>query len=162
MLRYTIILFKGDFLMKTFRQSCITLFVALFISFSGTTIASGAEYEGAMATQIKKTTTDSNGQKLQYLRTEKPEVTVLVVEIPAGGETGWHQHPVPVYAYILSGAITVEMENGEKYDFREGDPIIEVMNTPHNGINKGKATAKLIVFYTGEQGNPNTVRISHK
>ena len=148
--------------MNTLRQSFITFFLAFFISVSGTTIASGAEYEGVKATQIKKTTTASNGQKLQYLRTEKPEVTVLMVEIPAGGETGWHQHPVPVYAYMLSGAITVEMESGEKYDFREGDTIIEVMNTPHNGTNSGTVPAKLVVFYTGEQGSPNTVKITHK
>jgi quercetin dioxygenase-like cupin family protein len=63
---------------------------------------------------------------------------------------------------MLSGAITVEMENGEKYGFKEGDTIIEVMNTPHNGVNSGPVPAKLIVFYTGEQGSPNTVRVTHK
>jgi len=147
--------------MTTLRQPFITLFLALLISFTGTAIASAAEYEGVMATQIKKTTTASNGQRLRYLGTEKPEVTVLIVEIPAGGETGWHQHPVPVYAYMLSGAITVEMETGEKYDFKEGDAIIEVMNAPHNGTNSGRIPAKLVVFYTGEQGSPNTVRVTH-
>jgi quercetin dioxygenase-like cupin family protein len=70
--------------------------------------------------------------------------------------------PGTVYAYMLSGAITVEMESKEKYDFREGDSIIEVMNTPHNGKNSGTAPAKLLVFYTGEQGSPNTVRTTHK
>jgi len=148
--------------MGTLRRSFITFFLTFIISVSGTTIVSGAEYEGIKATQIKKTSTASNGQMLQYLRTEKPEVTVLIVEIPAGAETGWHQHPVPVYAYMLSGTIAVEMESGEKYDFREGDTIIEVMNTPHNGRNSGTVPANLVVFYTGEQGGPNTVKIPHK
>jgi len=148
--------------MGTLRRSFITFFLTFIISVSGTTIVSGAEYEGIKATQIKKTSTASNGQMLQYLRTEKPEVTVLIVEIPAGAETGWHQHPVPVYAYMLFGAITVEMESGEKHDFREGDTIIEVMNTSHNGRNSGTVPANLVVFYTGEQGSPNTVKIPHK
>jgi len=148
--------------MNALRQSFIIVFLACFISVSLTSSASGAEYEGVKATQLKKTTTASNGQKLQYLKTEKPEVTVLMVEIPAGGETGWHLHPVPVYAYMLSGAITVEMESGERYDFREGDTIIEVINTPHNGTNTGRVPATLVVFYTGEQGSPNTVKTTHK
>ncbi len=148
--------------MKTSRQSLTIFLLALFVCVIGATGVSGAEYEGVTATQIKKTTTASNGQKLQYLASEKPEVTVLIVEIPAGGETGWHLHPVPVYAYMLSGAITVETESGEKRDFREGEAIIEVMNTPHNGMNSGTVPAKLVVFYAGEQGSPNTVRIAHK
>jgi quercetin dioxygenase-like cupin family protein len=148
--------------MKTYRQSLTIFSLALFVCVMGATGASGAEYEGVKAAQIKRTTTASNGQKLQYLATEKPEITVLMVEIPAGGETGWHLHPVPVYAYMLSGAITVEAESGDKRDFREGDAIIEVMNTPHNGMNSGTIPAKLVVFYTGEQGSPNTVRVIHK
>jgi len=148
--------------MKTFRQSVITYLLALFILNSAAINVSAAEYEGLIVTQIKKSTTASNGQKLDYLKTDSPEVTVLIVEIPAGGETGWHIHSVPVYAYMLSGAITVEMENKETYHFREGDALLEVVNTPHNGKNTGKAPAKLVVFYTGEQGKPNTVKVVRK
>jgi len=148
--------------MNTLRQSVITYILTLLILSSAAINAPAAEYEGVMATQIKKSTTTSNGRKLDYLKTDSPEVTVLIVEIPAGGETGWHMHPVPVYAYMLSGAITVEMENKEKYDFREGDALFEVVNTPHNGKNVGKTPAKLVVFYTGEQGKPNTVKVDSK
>ena len=145
--------------MKTFRQAFITFILSLIMLNTTVIKAAAAEYEGVKATQIKKSTTTSNGQKLDYLKTDSPEVTVLMVEIPAGGETGWHSHSVPVYAYMLSGAITVELENNEKYDFREGDAIIEVVNTTHNGKNMGTIPAKLVVFYTGEQGKPNTVKV---
>ena len=70
-------------------------------------------------------------QKLEYLRTDKPEVTVLMVEIPAGGDTGWHYHPVPVYAYVLSGSITVEIDNGDTYGFREGDVVLMSEEEPN-------------------------------
>ncbi len=148
--------------MNTFRQSVITYFLALLILNSVAINASAAEYEGVKATQIKKATTASSGQKLAYPSTDSPEVTVLMVEIPAGAETGWHIHPFPVYAYMLSGAITVEMENNEQYNFKEGDAILEVVNTPHNGRNVGTVPAKLVVFYTGEQGEPNTVKVTRK
>ena len=145
--------------MNTLRQPVVAYFLALLVVICAARNSSAAEYEGVMATQIKKSTTSSNGQKLDYLKTDSPEVTVLMVEIPAGGETGWHIHPVPVYAYMLSGAITVEMENKETYDFSKGDALLEVVNTPHNGKNLGTVPAKLVVFYTGEQGKPNTVKV---
>lgn len=145
--------------MNILRQS-VKVYFLIFLFLSCLTMnATAVEYEGVMATQIKKSTTASNGQKLDYLKTDSPEVTVLIVEIPAGGETGWHMHPVPVYGYMLSGAITVEMENKEKYDFKEGDALLEVVNTPHNGKNVGKTPANLVVFYTGEQGKANTVKV---
>ena len=118
------------------------------------------EYLKARVTTLKAATTAANGQKLAYLKTDNPEVTAAIVEIPPGGETGWHLHPVPVYAYMLSGSITVEMEDGKKYDFREGDAIFEVMNTPHNGTNRGDRPARLVVFYTGAAGKPNVTRMN--
>ena len=143
--------------MKNVRRGMVIFFVVI-VSLYIQTVSETAEYEGVKVTQIKKATTASNGQALQYLKTDKPEVTVLMVEIPPGGETGWHIHPVPVYAYMLFGAITVELEGTEKYDFKEGDAIFETMNTRHNGKNTGTVPAKLLVFYTGEQGSPNTVK----
>ena len=118
------------------------------------------DYEGVKATRILTSTVASNGQKLSYLKTDNPEVTAMLVEIPPGGETGWHVHAVPVYAYMLGGSITVEMEGGKKYDFKEGDAIFEVRDTPHNGRNTGDRTARLVVFYTGEAGKPNITRVN--
>ncbi len=117
------------------------------------------DYQGVKSTRILTSTVASNGQKLSYLKTDNPEVTAMLVEIPPGGETGWHEHAVPVYAYMLGGSITVEMEGGRKYDFKEGDAIFEVRDTPHNGRNNGDRPARLVVFYTGEVGKPNVTRV---
>jgi quercetin dioxygenase-like cupin family protein len=125
----------------------------------GSVGAFASDYEGVKVTVIKKATTAANGQKLAYARTDKPEVTVAMVEIPPAGDTGWHSHQIPVYAYILSGAIAVELEDGKQYEFKEGEAIIEVINTPHIGRNRGKAPVKLVVFYTGAEGGQNTVKV---
>ncbi len=133
------------------------LFVFLFLMYAAPP-AFSSDYEGVTVTSLKKTTTTTNGQKVSYPVTDSPEVTAVLVEIPAGGETGWHLHPIPVYAYVLSGALTIEMETGEHYSFKEGDAIVEVVNAKHNGRNTGKVPAKLVVFYTGVAGSPVAVK----
>ncbi len=117
-----------------------------------------ADYQTGVKVQVlKKATAAANGQELAYPQVAKPEVTVALVEIPPGGETGWHSHPFPVYAYVMAGALTVAIGSGGEQDFREGEAIIEVVNTPHNGRNRGTVPARLVVFYTGALEKPNTV-----
>ncbi len=117
------------------------------------------DYRAVRSTTILTSSVASNGQKLSYLRTDNPEVTAKIVEIDPGGETGWHTHPVPVYAYMLSGTITVTLADGRTYDYKEGDAIFEVRDIPHNGRNNGTTPARLVVFYTGAAGTPNVKRV---
>lgn len=114
---------------------------------------------GVEASLILKTTTTTGHYPAKYLNTDKPEITVMKVEIKPGAETGWHSHPVPLYAYVLEGDLTVEVKGGKTYQFATGDAIVEFVNVPHNGKNFGTKSVMLIVFYTGEIGNPNTVMV---
>lgn len=117
-------------------------------------------YVGAVkAEKILVTTTAGNGQKHVYLKTERPEVTAMTVEIPPGAETGWHLHSVPVYAFVLAGTLEVEISGGKTLVFKPGDAIVEVQNLAHNGKNRGGETVRLAVFYTGEEGRPNVTRV---
>ncbi len=116
------------------------------------------EYRNVSVRKVLTSTTVSDGSRIRYLRADDPEVSVLVVDVPPGGSTGWHSHPVPVYAYMLEGVLAVEMENGKTFEFRKGDAIIEVVNTGHNGYNPGREKARLVVFYTGAVGVPNVVK----
>jgi len=38
-----------------------------------------------------------------------------------------------------------------------GDPIIEVVNTMHYGINEGKTEAEIMVFYAGTLDDPTRI-----
>ena len=116
------------------------------------------DYKNVEVSKVLVSSVTSNGTPLRYLQTAQPEVTVLVVRVPPGGSTGWHQHPVPVYAYMLEGTLNVEIKGGQTYIFKKGDAILEVMNTLHNGYNSGSETATLVVFYTGAVGVPNVVK----
>jgi len=136
------------------RQAVFILFLLLILP----SIVLGEEYKNVEVTKLITSTTASNGQPLNYLQTANPEVTALIVSVPPGGSTGWHQHPVPVYAYMLDGTLNVEIKGGKTYVFKKGDAILEVMNTLHNGYNSGLEHATLVVFYTGAVGVPNVVK----
>lgn len=110
------------------------------------------------ATVIFKTGTTANGQAIIYPTTEQPEATMLHVEVPAGKETGWHKHPVPGYAYILSGQLTVNLKDGSSNTYRAGQGFAEVANTLHNGKNEGSEAVKLVVVFTGIAGQPFTIK----
>jgi quercetin dioxygenase-like cupin family protein len=121
--------------------------------------AGAAEYDtGVQGKVILQTEATSNGDPIAYLKTDHPKITVMTVDIAPGAKTGWHSHPVPVYAYVMSGRLTVEIEGGKTSEFKEGEAIIEVINTRHNGINHGKIPVKLVVFYIGGKDIPNVIK----
>ena len=120
---------------------------------------SAGEYDtGVQGKVILHTDKMSNGEPIDYLDKDHPRVTVMKVEIAPGKETGWHSHPMEVYAYVLTGRLTVELEGGKKTEYKKGDAIIEVVNLKHNGINRGKIPVKLVVFYLGGEGMPTVIK----
>ena len=140
------------------RKYLVTLL--LFFALGVPYFAVAGDYaSGVEASLILKTTTTTGHYPAKYLNTEKPEITVMKVEIKPGAETGWHSHSVPLYAYVLEGDLTVEVKGGKTYQFTAGDAIVEFVNVPHNGKNFGTMPVVLIAFYTGEIGTPNTVMV---
>ena len=121
--------------------------------------ALGADYQGGVsATVLKSSSVTGNDQKIAYPVTDKAEVTAMMVTLAPGAETGWHSHPIPVYAYVVEGKLDVELEGGQVITYRSGDAIIEVVNTLHNGSNQGPEDVRLVAFYTGVEGTPNVVK----
>ncbi len=148
--------------MTSFRKTLVALIAIVSLTLFSQPVAFCGDYEGLQVTPVKKATTTTNGRKISYPKTDSPEVTIVTVDIPPAGETGWHLHPVPVYAYVLAGTLTIEFKDGKQNIFKQGDAIIEAMNTPHNGRNLGKVPVKLVVFYTGVEGRPNTIKVQGK
>lgn len=140
----------------------LLLLAAIFTGASGLLGAGQAGAEGykpaIRVSPLLRTSTTAAGQPIAYPRTDAPEVTAVLVEIPPGAETGWHKHPFPCYAYVLSGELTVEMEGGRTNRIAAGQALVEAVNVLHNGRNTGGEPAKLVLFVTGEKGKPFTVR----
>lgn len=155
--------------MKPFLQPAVKrparLFMTVVPSLIAVLLAGGAataraeDYAQASVEKLLVTSINYAGQPLAFPLNGKPEVTALVVHLPPGSSTGWHKHPVPVYAYMLEGEMTIRTENGVEKRFMKGEPIIEVVNLLHNGTCTGKSTASLVVFYTGVEGVPNVIKV---
>ncbi|MDR2001166.1 MAG: cupin domain-containing protein [Zoogloeaceae bacterium] len=92
-----------------------------------------------------------DGKALAYPE-GRAEVTAMQVEIALGAETGWHQHSVPSFAYMLQGELEITLKDGTVNRLKAGDAVFEVVGTTHNGRNVGDVPVKLVVFYAGAAG----------
>ncbi len=110
------------------------------------------------ATPILQSRTTVAGVTIAYPKTDSAEVSALLLEIGPGGETGRHMHPYPTFVYVLEGAIDVAMDGGAVHSYKAGDSFLEVVNTWHNGTNKGTSPAKILVVFAGVHGKANLVR----
>ena len=81
------------------------------------------------------------------------EPVVVKITIPAHKELTWHTHPMPSFAYVLSGEITVEDDTGNKKHFTAGEVMPETVHTVHRGF-VGDQPAAFIVFYAATKGMP--------
>lgn len=140
--------------MKFIRTVFFTSTLLLSHTFAAQALTSSAAVK---ATPLLKSTSSWNQVPIQY-PTGTAEITGLLVEIAPGGETGWHQHPVPSFGYILEGELDVHLKDGKINHLKAGGAIVEVVNTLHNGKNVGKSPVKLVVFYSGSEGQALTVK----
>lgn len=107
-------------------------------------------------TPLLKTSSSWDGQQITYPEGQG-EVTALVIELAANSETGWHEHPVPSFAYILEGNLEITRRDGSVKVLKPGDALAEVVNTYHNGRALNGEPVKLVVFYTGTVGKVLTI-----
>ncbi len=110
-----------------------------------------------LLTPLLESSTDVLGAPLAYPE-GTPNVTAAIVTIPPGGETGWHEHEVPLFAYLLEGELTVDYGEKGTRTYRAGEAVLEAMNWPHNGTNTGNVPMKLIAVYMGSASAANTIR----
>jgi quercetin dioxygenase-like cupin family protein len=97
------------------------------------------------------------GQTLTYPANAPAKVTADIIAIDPGAQTGWHEHDVPLLAYMLEGELTVDYGSEGSHVYREGDVIIEAIGTPHNGHNAGSGVVRMFAVFLGADGVPDTV-----
>jgi quercetin dioxygenase-like cupin family protein len=128
------------------------LSAAAAIAFGAAPAASGVS-----SREILRTRTTWDGAPLALPALQKPEVQGMVVEIAPGSATAWHKHPANHFAYVLEGAIRVELEGAVAREFKAGDAFAEVVGTWHRGVSTGAVPVKLVVFDLGESGAPASI-----
>ena len=78
----------------------------------------------------------------------------MLTEIPAGVESGWHQHPGEEVGYILAGTVEMHRRDEPVLTLRAGDPFLIPPRTPHNAIDLGPETGRMLSTYIVEPGKP--------
>lgn len=111
-----------------------------------------------LLTPLVQGSTDVLGGPLTY-PAGTPNVTSAIVTVPPGGETGWHEHEVPLFAYILEGELTVDYGSKGKKTYRTGEAVLEAVGWPHNGTNTGTVPMKLVAVYMGGGTATNTIKV---
>lgn len=111
-----------------------------------------------------------NGTKIEQLHhqalPDHPdlEVTMITVEYAPGASTPAHQHPGYTYAYVLEGAVTSKLDNGEERTYRKGEMWSESPHQ-HHVVSKNAsstAAAKFLVIFIAPKGQALTTMLPAK
>ena len=94
--------------------------------------------------------------ELQHAPSSIPgrEIVQVLTQIPAGVESGWHQHPGEEVGYILAGTVRMEIEGKPTLTLNAGDAFLMSPRTPHNATDLGPETGQMLSTYIVEVGEP--------
>jgi quercetin dioxygenase-like cupin family protein len=94
--------------------------------------------------------------ELQHKASSIPgrEIVQVLTEIPAGVESGWHQHPGEEVGYILAGTVEMRIKDQPTLTLKAGDPFLMPPRTPHNALDLGPETGMMLSTYIVEVGEP--------
>ncbi len=106
---------------------------------------------------LLSTTQTILGQPIVYPTEAPAKVAAAIVTMQPGEETGWHQHDVPMFGYILEGEVTVDY--GAK-----GTRVYQEGGRARGGHRLGRTTdatparapARILAVFMGAEGVPDT------
>ena len=130
------------------------LSTAGFLLLAGAATADESPQYTKLLTPILESGQTILGQPITY-PAGTPKVTAAMVVLQPGKETGWHTHSVPIFAYVVEGEISVDYGDKGVKVYKAGDGLLDAMNWPHDGVNKGTAPVRLLVVYMGAEGTAN-------
>ena len=85
--------------------------------------------------------------------------TVYRAELPPGGSSGKHRHPVDTFVYVLDGTLTLEQEGQGPRTLNAGEVVQEVPSGIYNAKNTGTNPLTLLVVSLGEKDQPFSVPV---
>ena len=69
---------------------------------------------------------------------------------------------MPLIGYILDGVLTVDYGDKGMHTYKTGAGLLEAMNWPHNGMNKGTAPVRILAVYAGVTGTANAEAVANQ
>lgn len=92
-------------------------------------------------------------QRITYpKKVKKAEISSEIEVLEPGQETGWRKYRVPVYVYVLEGAISIEYDAGVVKDYAAGTAFVQAQGIWHNISNKGDVRARMLTVTMGAKG----------
>ena len=134
----------------------VRVFVLALLLFSPIVALAVDQSSAVKVTSLLKTTSGWDGKQIVYPEGQ-PEMTALLVEIAPGESTGWHQHPVPSFGFLLEGTLEITLMDGRVKRMEPGEALSEVTDTMHIGRAVSKTPVKIVVFYAGAIGKALTI-----
>jgi quercetin dioxygenase-like cupin family protein len=87
------------------------------------------------------------------------EVNVVEHDIAPGQSVAWHIHHGTEIAYVLSGALNVQIAGGPIRHVVKGDTFEIDRDTPHRATNDGAETAALLITYLRDKSGPLAIQV---
>ena len=84
------------------------------------------------------------------------EAVMAMVELPPGSAEGRHTHFADVYAFVLEGTMTLDVEGQPTRVVKSGDVFTIAQGLVHEGSNRSSSPVKLSVVFFAEKGKPLT------
>ncbi|MCW8915284.1 MAG: cupin domain-containing protein [Magnetovibrio sp.] len=136
------------------------LSVCAILSLSTTAMAEDvqSDYTENTVTPLLSSPKSVIGETITYPGGTKANIVSAIVTIAPGKETGWHKHGVPLYAYMISGELTVDYGDKGVKTYTPGMAFMEAMDKMHNGMNKTDKPASVLAVYMGAEGFDNVIR----
>lgn len=124
-------------------QKCVRLSISS-VALLATVAVAGAQQGAFKRTELQRTDLSAPGR----------EGVMAVADIPAGAGSGRHTHPGEELAYILEGAILLEVEGKAPVTLKVGQAFAIPAGQAHSATNKGTAPARVLATYVVEKGKP--------
>ena len=125
------------------RRLCLSLAVVCLLP--GIALADEAR-KPVTVTPLASTSTTASGQPIT-LPAGAVTVGVSRYVIEPGAKLPVHKHPNQRYAYVQAGNLTVyDVDTGQRFDYKPGDFIVEVLDQWHYGENTGAVPVELLVI----------------
>ena len=108
----------------------------------------GAPADG-LASRLKRTELQHSASSIAGR-----EIVQVLTEIPEGVASGWHMHPGEEVGYIVAGTVQMAIAGRSTLTLRAGDGFIIPPRVPHNALDLGPDTGRMLSTYIVEPGEP--------
>ena len=93
---------------------------------------------------------------------DSSSVTLYEVSYPPGGSTRPHRHQCPVVAYVVEGAIRMQLQGGAERVYQAGEAFYEDPTDVHliSANGSSKTDARFVAFFVCRDDVPLTVPVA--